>query len=83
MCIRDRFTYTLNDIAAGYGYDTSVRHAGVSAQEVEEVLPEVIGESAIGDGYVTVKYDKLVPLLIEAVKELSAKVSDLENRLNN
>ena len=77
------FTYTLNDTAAGYGYNTSTRHAGVSAQEVEKVLPEVIGESAIGDGYVTVKYDKLVPLLIEAIKELSAKVSDLENRLNN
>ena len=76
------FTYTLNETAAGYGYDTSIRHAGVSAQEVQKVLPEVIGDSAIGDGYVTVKYDKLVPLLIEAIKELSAKVSDLEDRLN-
>ena len=76
------FTYTLNETAAGYGYDTSIRHAGVSAQEVEKVLPEVIGESAIGDDYITVKYDKLVPLLIEAIKELSAKVSDLEDRLN-
>jgi len=44
------------------------RRAGVSAQAVKEVLPEAVYENA--DGSLGVAYDSLVPLLIEAVKEL-------------
>ena len=69
---------------------------GVIAQEVEAVLPQVvtlapfdtemddekeIPISKSGENYKTVQYEKLVPLLIEAVKELSNKVEDLENQL--
>ena len=54
------------------------REAGVIAQEIQEVLPEVVKERE--DGYLGVKYDKLVPLLIEAIKELNEKVERLENR---
>jgi hypothetical protein len=54
------------------------REAGVIAQQVEKVLPEVI-ETRL-DGYKAVDYEKLVPLLIEAIKELSDKVDRLENR---
>jgi len=58
---------------------------GIIAQEVEKVFPEVIHESAHespdGDKYKTVAYDKLVPVLIEAVKELSVRLTDLENNL--
>jgi hypothetical protein len=55
---------------------------GVSAQEVEAVLPEIVTKSAIGDDYKTVYYEKLTPLLIEAVKELTQKVAELESRLD-
>ena len=52
------------------------RHdVGVIAQEVEAVLPEVVGRRQ--DGTLAVKYDRIVALLIEAVKELSAEVSSL------
>ena len=51
---------------------------GVVAQEIEEVLPEVVVENAIEDKYDSVHYDKVVPLLIEAIKELSDKVKELE-----
>jgi hypothetical protein len=54
------------------------REAGIIAQQVEKVLPEVI-ETRL-DGYKAVDYEKLVPLLIEAIKELSDKVDRLENR---
>ncbi len=40
---------------------------GLIAQEVELVIPEIVGESA--DGYKAVEYQKLVALLIEAIKE--------------
>ena len=61
------------------------RHLGVSAQEVQKVAPEAVKSITTdkGDEFLTVKYEKLVPLLIEAVKELSTKVSALEDRLNN
>lgn len=59
---------------------TDAKQIGVIAQEVEAVIPELVCDSA-HEGYKTVKYDKLTALLIEAVKELSAKVKTLEAQL--
>jgi hypothetical protein len=50
---------------------------GVIAQEIEEVLPEIVETRK--DGYKAVKYEKIVPLLIESIKELSDKIKALEN----
>ena len=79
------FTYNWNEFASEQGnqFDPTKRFVGVSAQEVQKVLPEAVTPAPFNDEYLTVKYDKLVPLLIEAIKELSDKVSDLEERLNN
>jgi hypothetical protein len=54
------------------------REVGVIAQEIEAVLPELVTEF---HGYKTVLYDRLVALLIEAVKELNNKVEDLNKKL--
>ena len=79
------FTYNWNEIASEHGnqFKGDKRHAGVSAQEVQKVLPEAVAPAPFNDEYLTVKYDKIVPLLIEAIKELSDKVSALEDKLNN
>ena len=50
---------------------------GVIAQEVEKVLPEVV--QTRDDGYKAVKYDKLVPLLINAINELKAEIEELKS----
>ena len=52
---------------------------GVVAQEIEKILPELVNERE--DGYKAVKYDKLISLLIEGVKELSKEVNDLKNKI--
>lgn len=54
---------------------------GVIAQEVLEVLPEAV--TTRENGYLAVRYEKIVPLLIEAIKDLTAKVEDLQNQINN
>jgi len=45
---------------------------GVIAQEVEKVLPEIVADRP--DGYKAVRYEQLVPLLIEAIKELKTEI---------
>ncbi len=75
------YYFTPNDTALGLGVEDKGVEVGISAQEVEAVLPEIVTDSAVGEGYKTVWYEKLTPLLIEAVKELTDKVDDLEARL--
>ena len=58
------------------GYFIRKHDIGVIAQEIEQVLPEVVSERQ--DGIKAVKYDRIVTLLIEAIKELSEKVDNLQ-----
>ena len=53
---------------------------GVIAQEVEKVLPEVVITGNTEDKFKSVDYSRLTAVLIEAVKELSAKLEKLENK---
>lgn len=68
----------------GYTFDrTDVetpRQTGVIAQEVLKVLPEAV--SGTEDTTYTVAYGNMIGLMIEAIKELNAKVADLQNQLN-
>jgi Chaperone of endosialidase len=84
-------TYYPNELANSYGIGDNAEHVGVIAQEVQQVLPQIVKPapfdidpitlgSKSGENYLTVQYDKLVPLLIEAIKELSAEVEALKAR---
>ena len=61
------------------GYFVRKHDVGVIAQEVEQVLPEIVAKKE--NGTLGVRYEKLVSLLIEAVKELDSKVKSLENEI--
>lgn len=54
---------------------------GVIAQDVEKILPEIVTTRT--NGYKAVQYDKLIPLLIESIKDLKEQVDDLKNQLKN
>ena len=65
---------------------------GVFAQDVQEVVPQAVkpapfdadgnGGSKTGDNYLTVQYEKLVPLLIESIKEQQQQINSLKERIN-
>jgi hypothetical protein len=77
------FTYTWNEKAISLGFDSSQTCVGVSAQEVQKVLPEAVVERELnGENILVVKYEKIVPLLIEAIKELNEKVERLQSLLD-
>ena len=53
---------------------------GVLAQEVQEVFPELVGEDT--EGMLTVNYQGLVPVLINALKEQESKINDQQNQID-
>jgi hypothetical protein len=72
--------------------NTNKREVGFIAQEVNEVLPEavsyaafdrnVMGESISGQNYLTVRYEKITPLLLEGIKELHCEMKELKCQIN-
>jgi hypothetical protein len=63
------------------GYFVRKHDIGVIAQEVQAVLPELVGTRE--DGYLAVKYEKMVPLLIEAIKAQQKTIDSLVKDLDN
>ena len=53
---------------------------GVIAQEIEKVLPEVV--TTRDNGFKAVKYEKIVALLIEAIKEQQSEIDQLKDKIN-
>ncbi|MCV9928112.1 tail fiber domain-containing protein [Flavobacterium sp. LS1R49] len=85
------FYYENNDLAKSFGYESNNLQLGLSAQEVQAILPEIVTMapfdrevledgtevSKSGENYLTVNYAKIVPLLIEAIKEQQAQIDFL------
>ena len=87
--------YGLNEVAAlrpvtfnwANGQDDGL-HYGLIAQEVREVLPEMVSGEESGEGMLGLNYGELVPVLVKAVQEQQAEIdsqaeqiADLETRL--
>lgn len=90
------FKYVENDLAKELGYTNEKQQVGLSAQQVQAVLPEAVslapvdmetdeftGEitSKSGEDYLTVDYSRLVPLLVEAIKEQQEQIDELKLKL--
>ena len=78
------FYYKYNDLAKEYGFNDDLMKIGLNAQEVNKVLPEIVkiapfdldnnNQSKSGKYYLTISYEKLVPILIEGIKELKKEI---------
>lgn len=91
------FKYNCNDLAEFYGFDKSKNEIGFSAQEIQKYYPELVTlapfdtirneetnkiMSKSGENYLTLKYDRLTPVLLQAIKELNHKYNVLEEKYN-
>ena len=77
-----------------YGYQSKHVEVGLSAQQVKQIMPEIIDlapfdteyidgkiKSNSGENYLTLHYERLVPLIVEAIKELSNEVEKLKQEV--
>jgi len=89
------FKYKCNDLAISFGYDNSKNEIGLSAQEIKKYYPELIElapfdaifdrdlkkkVSKSGDNYLTINYERLVPILLQGIKELNANNKAIEEK---
>jgi hypothetical protein len=88
------FHYIPNDVALQHGFP-SVPDIGLSAQEVQSVLPEIVRIapfdmmlddynniiSKSGDNYLTICYEKLAPLFVESIKALKKELDEVKREL--
>jgi hypothetical protein len=73
------FIYEPNETAQALGYEKKL-DLGVSAQKVQQILEPAVVPAPIDPQYLTVRYEKLIPLIIQAIKELDEKIEDLGRR---
>jgi hypothetical protein len=92
------FRYNCNDVGAKYGYDKNKKELGLSAQEIQKYYPELVSMapfdsdydpetqkivSKSGENYITICYERLVPVLIQGIKELNNVTIAQESRINS
>ena len=70
--------YNSNDGAEKYDYFVRKHDIGLIAQEVEEVLPEIVSTRA--NGFKAIKYERVVALLVECIKDLQKQVDELKEK---
>lgn len=84
--------YNANELAESFGYDRDKQQVGLLAQDVEKTAPELVvpapfdidgetGGSLTGENYKTLKYDRAVPYLVEALREVSERLETAMKRI--
>jgi hypothetical protein len=86
------FYYEPNNIATSLGIKNRGREIGLSAQDVNRFVPEVISLAPVdicrdanndlvsksGSNYLTINYERLIPILVESIKELNMQITHLK-----
>jgi Chaperone of endosialidase len=77
LCELNVFKYVPKDWASEqYGLKKEVRY-GLSAQQVQNAFPETVKPALFAPGYLTLDYNDIVPILVQSVKELNKRVTQL------
>ena len=74
------YTYDSSELAESLGLPKHMDQIGLLANEVEAVLPELVTQSGI-EGYKTIRYDKVVSVLVNAIKEQQAMIEELRKEV--
>jgi hypothetical protein len=87
------FRYICNDVGEKHGYDKSKKELGLSAQEIQKYYPELVSLapfdsvydsetkqiiSKSGENYLTLKYERLIPVLVQGIKELNVHIEKMQ-----
>jgi len=87
------FRYICNDVGEKHGYDKSKKELGLSAQEIQKYYPELVSlapfdsvydsetkqiVSKSGENYLTVKYERMIPVLVQGIKELNVHIEKMQ-----
>ena len=89
------FYYIPNALAVSNGITENTQEIGLSAQDVQRVLPEIVKiapfdlaidedgnkTSKSGENYLTLSYERLAPVFVEAIKELKKEITMLKQRV--
>lgn len=77
--------YKANDAAGALGYDTSLLEIGLLTQDVEKQYPELVKDAPINidndTDYKTLKYDRVVSVLVAAMQEQQQTINTMQDRL--
>ena len=74
------FYYEPNELAKSLGYKVK-REVGLSAQDMQKEMPEIVTTAPIDDQYLTIWYEKTAPLLVEAIKELADEIDEIKKKM--
>lgn len=83
LCRLQPVTYKLREDSTHYVYlksakEMNVYHYGFIAQELQELFPELVYED--GEGYLSINYTEIIPLLVSSIQELTKRIKVLETQ---
>ena len=84
--------YKQNQLAETFGYHDYSNQVGLIAQEVKGILPEAVTlapfdideheQSRTGENYLTIYYERIIPLIVETIKTQQKEIELLKQKLN-
>ena len=66
----------------GFYPERKTNEIGMVAQEVEKIIPQAIAPAPFNKEYKTIKYDRIIPLLVECINEQQKQIDELKNKIN-
>ena len=66
----------------GFHPNRKKNEIGMIAQEVEKIIPQAIEPAPFNNDYKTIKYDRIIPLLVECIKDQQKQIDELKNKLD-